>query len=92
MRVKIGDMVLVTRPEDTDELPFWDCEEMDQFHGKTYRVKDRDHDGFYLDECGPWCFGENWLTVQSSTWELDTIERDMADLFARMRAAIERLK
>lgn len=61
----VGDKVIVRKPLDTEEWPFW-SEYMDEFDNKVFRISIRGTDGeriYYrvLEDNGLYMYKESWL-------------------------------
>jgi len=62
-KFKPGDRVVITKPEDTNEAPYWAEPEMDAFVGiATVKAAMRDKFRIYEDD-GEWEYGNQWAEL-----------------------------
>jgi len=68
---KVGDWVLITKPKDVTQSPFW-LNSMDKYDGQTLEIEEINSDGYLV--IGGWKFHPDWCTkaeVQKSFKEGD---------------------
>ena len=62
MIYKIGDCVILHKPENVDEHPTW-CDEMDELDGAEVTIEEYEDDTcFYAKDVDFWVFNESWAT------------------------------
>ena len=61
-KYKIGDCVILHKPEDTDEYPTW-VHDMDEFDGAEVTIEGYNDDTcFYVKDIDFFVFNEDWAT------------------------------
>ena len=63
-----GDRVIIKKPKDVTESPYWSEPEMDKFAGETVTVEQVDGNTFYIvEDDGEWQYGDQWAELATAS-------------------------